>query len=98
MVATTDGLVAFTGVRVGANQTADFTPVASYPWLTADVRAGKIAIETEGEDPESTRIEFIDVGAIANASPPVKLSWRSALLRAEYGITGPQNDGSAPAP
>jgi hypothetical protein len=26
-------------VRVGANQTADFTPVASYPGLTTDVRA-----------------------------------------------------------
>jgi hypothetical protein len=38
VVATTDGLVAFTGVRVGANQTADFTPVASYPGLTTDVR------------------------------------------------------------
>ena len=39
VVATTDGLVAFTGVRLGASQTADFTPVASFPGLTADVRA-----------------------------------------------------------
>ena len=39
VVATTDGLVAYTGVRVGAGQTAEFTPVASYPGLTADVRA-----------------------------------------------------------
>jgi Protein of unknown function (DUF2865) len=39
VVATTDGLVAFTGVRVGASQTADFTPVVSYPGLTTDVRA-----------------------------------------------------------
>ena len=39
VVATTDGLVAFTGVRLGASQTADFAPVASYPGLTADVRA-----------------------------------------------------------
>jgi hypothetical protein len=31
--------VAYTGVRLGAGQTADFTPVASYPGLTADVRA-----------------------------------------------------------
>jgi hypothetical protein len=28
------GLVAFTGVRLGASQTADFAPVASYPGLT----------------------------------------------------------------
>jgi len=39
VVATTDGLVAYTGVRLGADQTAEFTPVASYPGLTADVRA-----------------------------------------------------------
>jgi hypothetical protein len=39
VVATTSGLVAYTGVRLGAGQTADFTPVASFPGLTADVRA-----------------------------------------------------------
>ena len=39
VVATTDGLVAYTGVRLGAGQTAEFTPVAAYPGLTADVRA-----------------------------------------------------------
>jgi len=39
VVATTDGLVAYTGVRLGAAQTAEFTPVASYPGLTAEVRA-----------------------------------------------------------
>jgi len=39
VVATTDGLVAYTGVRLGTDQTAEFTPVASYPGLTAEVRA-----------------------------------------------------------
>jgi Protein of unknown function (DUF2865) len=39
VVATASGLVAYTGVRLGTGQTADFTPVASYPGLTADVRA-----------------------------------------------------------
>src|SRR5882724_7311883 len=39
IIATTNGLVAYSGVRVGAEQTAEFTPVASYPGLTADVRA-----------------------------------------------------------
>jgi hypothetical protein len=38
VIATTSGLVAYTGIRLGANQTAEFTPVASYPGLTADVR------------------------------------------------------------
>lgn len=39
VVATASGLVAYTGVKLGNNQTAEFTPVASYPGLTADVRA-----------------------------------------------------------
>src|SRR6266700_2848466 len=39
VIATTDGLGAYTGVRLGNDQTAEFTPVASYPGLTAQVRA-----------------------------------------------------------
>ena len=39
VVATANGLVAYTGVRLGMEQTAEFTPVASYPGLTAEVRA-----------------------------------------------------------
>jgi hypothetical protein len=39
VIATTSGLVAYTGVKLGANQAAEFTPVASFPGLTADVRA-----------------------------------------------------------
>ena len=39
VIATTDGLVAYTGVRLGTEQSAEFTPVASFPGLTADVRA-----------------------------------------------------------
>ncbi len=35
VIATTDGLVAHTGIRVGNEQSFDFTPVASYPGLTA---------------------------------------------------------------
>ncbi|WP_299807565.1 DUF2865 domain-containing protein [Tardiphaga sp.] len=39
VIATANGLVAFSGVRTGNGQTAEFTPVASYPGLTSDVRA-----------------------------------------------------------
>jgi len=39
VIATTNGLVAYSGVKGGAGQTAEFTPVASYPGLTAEVRA-----------------------------------------------------------
>lgn len=38
VIATASGLVAYSGVRVGVNQTAEFTPVSSYPGLTAEVR------------------------------------------------------------
>jgi hypothetical protein len=38
VVATTNGLVAYSGPR-GGSQSGDFTPVASYPGLTAEVRA-----------------------------------------------------------
>jgi hypothetical protein len=39
VLATTDGLVAYSGMRVGNDQTPDFTPVASFPGLTPQVRA-----------------------------------------------------------
>ena len=37
--ATTDGLVAYSGIRVGYDRSPDFTPVASFPGLTPEVRA-----------------------------------------------------------
>ena len=39
IVATSNGLVAYSGVKTATGQTAEFTPVASYPGLTADMRA-----------------------------------------------------------
>jgi hypothetical protein len=39
VLATADGLVAYSGIRVGNDQTPDFTPVASFPGLTPEVRA-----------------------------------------------------------
>ncbi|WP_298254352.1 DUF2865 domain-containing protein [Bradyrhizobium sp.] len=39
VIATTDGLVAYSGIKVGNNSSPEFIPVASYPGLTADVRA-----------------------------------------------------------
>jgi len=39
MIATTDGLVAYSGVKTGNNQAAEFTPVTSYPGLTPDTHA-----------------------------------------------------------
>ncbi len=39
VIATTGGLVAYSGGRAGSGQSAEFTPVASYPGLTAETRA-----------------------------------------------------------
>jgi hypothetical protein len=39
VIATTNGLVAYSGVKVDGSETPEFTPVASYPGLTAEVRA-----------------------------------------------------------
>lgn len=39
VVATTNGLVVFSGVRTGNNQAAEFTPISSYAGLTSEVRA-----------------------------------------------------------
>jgi hypothetical protein len=57
VIATTNGLVAYSGVRVGINQTAEFTPVASYSGLTAEVRArlgeikvAPVSVETVAND------------------------------------------------
>lgn len=39
VLARTDGLVAYSGIRVGNDQAPDMTPVASFPGLTPEVRA-----------------------------------------------------------
>jgi len=64
VIATTDGLVAYSGVRIGAGQTAEFTPIASYPGLTADVRArlGEMKVAPVAAD------------MLANETPPPEAS------------------------
>ncbi len=79
VIATSDGLVAYTGVRLGANQTPDFTPVASYPGLTAEVRArlGEIKVapvnaEMAGESvmPEASREVALPVSTATKTIAP----------------------------
>src|ERR1700694_898769 len=75
VIATTNGLVAYSGVKGGAGQTAEFTPVASYPGLTAEVRArlgemkvAPVAAETVASEmplPEASR----DVALPATSVP-----------------------------
>jgi len=79
VVATTDGLVAYTGVRLGASHTAEFTPVASYPGLTADVRArlgemkvAPVAAEVVGETvtPEASREAAMPASTVPKTVAP----------------------------
>jgi hypothetical protein len=75
VIATTNGLVAYSGVKLGAGQTPEFTPVASYPGLTAEVRArlgemkvAPVAAETVASEtplPEASR----DVALPATSLP-----------------------------
>jgi hypothetical protein len=78
VIATTGGLVAYSGVRVGANQTAEFTPVASYPGLTSEVRARlgemKVApvsamMADEAPSPETSREVAPPVTPVPKSSP-----------------------------
>jgi hypothetical protein len=64
VIATTSGLVAYTGIRLGAGQTADFTPVASFPGLTADVRAklGEMKVAPVVAETVATDAPLADVG------------------------------------
>ena len=74
VIATTSGLVAYSGVRVGASQAAEFTPVASYPGLTAEVRAQlgemKVApmaaemLATQTPSPEASRDVALPVTSV----------------------------------
>src|ERR1700716_4680733 len=82
VIATTGGLVAYSGVRVGANQTAEFAPVASYPGLTSEVRARlgemKVApvsamMADEAPSPETSR----------EVAPPVTPVQKSGPTRAK---------------
>jgi hypothetical protein len=78
VIATTTGLVAYSGVKVGVNQTAEFTPVASYPGLTADVRArlgemkvAPVAAETIANEmplPEASRDSALPVTSVPKSA------------------------------
>src|SRR5262245_2299999 len=60
VLATTSGLVAYSGIRIGSDQTAEFTPVSSYPGLTAEVRARLSEI----------KVAPVNAEVIADAPPP----------------------------
>ena len=75
VIATTNGLVAYSGVRVGNDQAAEFTPVASYPGLTAEVRARlgemKVAPVSAEVNAEAPAIEVRELPPAVTVAPKV---------------------------
>ena len=88
VIATTDGLVAYSGVKAGDGQTAEFTPVASYPGLTAEVRArlgemkvAPVRAEMIADEPDRRR-------PAATSCCPLTTLPKSASLAGEAGGSG----------
>jgi hypothetical protein len=76
VIATTDGLVAYSGVKLGASQAPEFTPVASYPGLTAEVRARLGEMKVAPVRAETLAIDAPNV-ALPAASVPKTVSPRA---------------------
>jgi hypothetical protein len=74
VMATASGLVAYSGVRVGNDQTAEFTPVASYPGLTAEVRARlgemKVAPVSAEVNADAPAVEVRELPPVVTGSVP----------------------------
>jgi hypothetical protein len=83
VVATTSGLVAYTGVKLGASQTAEFTPVASYPGLTAEVRArlGEMKVAPVTAEMVATTTPLPEVAR--EAAPPATSVPKTVAIRAK---------------
>jgi hypothetical protein len=88
VIATADGLVAYTGVRLGMEQTAEFTPVASYPGLTSEVRArlgemrvAPVRAETLAADAPGSQVvrEQLPDAIAAPKAPAQKSATRAGL-------------------
>ena len=85
VIATTDGLVAYSGIKVGNNQSPEFIPVASYPGLTAEVRArlggmkvAPVAADAIGND--APRMDSAgDMAAPVTPAPKPARNKRAAL-------------------
>jgi hypothetical protein len=77
VIATSNGLVAYSGIRPGASQAAEFTPVASYPGLTADVRArlgemkvAPVVAETVANDAPDLGRDVMPVTVVPKTAAP----------------------------
>jgi hypothetical protein len=64
VIATTDGLLVYSNTKSASGQPGEFTPIASYPGLTADVRARL----------NDMKVAPVAADMIANDAPPPDLS------------------------
>ena len=83
VIATTGGMVAYSGGRTGSGQSAEFIPVASYPGLTAETRArlGEIKVAPGRADVIVSEISIPEASretALPDTSVP-----KAALTRAK---------------
>jgi Protein of unknown function (DUF2865) len=85
VIATTDGLVAYSGIKVGNDQSPEFIPVASYPGLTAEVRTRlgemKVAPVTAEATDDAQRSDNIVTGTtpVTPAPKPASRDKRAGL-------------------
>jgi hypothetical protein len=82
VIATTDGLVAYSGIKVGNNNSPEFIPVATYPGLTAEVRArlgnmkvAPVAADAISDDPPNSDLAT----PVAPAAKPALRGKQAAL-------------------
>ena len=84
VIATINGLVAYSGVRVGTG--AEFTPVASYPGLTAEVRArlGEVKVAPVAAEMVANEMPLPEVSRdVALPTAPAPKAASSKAKRAE---------------
>ena len=81
VIATTTGLVAYSGVKSGNGQTAEFTPVASYPGLTPDVRARLGEMKVAPVSAEMLADETLPPQTSREVATPAQASPKSASAR-----------------
>jgi hypothetical protein len=81
VVATTNGLLVYSGNRTGNSQAADFTPIASYPGLTSEVRArlGEMKVAPVTAEMIAGDAPLSDATVVATPLPPVAVAPKAPL-------------------
>lgn len=70
VIATGDGLAAYSGVRVGNDQTPELTPVASFPGMTGEVRARLNEMKVAPAHPDAAANDRPSADPARQSMPP----------------------------